>query len=341
MCINSLLLGLSVYSFNSIVLHAKGADGMYVWSVCLQLFLMTQMVMAGIGSSLFSIGGLLAGERDMPGLSILFRRVMTYICGVLLACMLFVMLTPETFGRMFGSSAIDVGSQLNTALCVFSIMLIPYALVANLRVLYQIIGYRIMSVVLSIAQLVVMVLFVWMISIVSPDHLWWGFPASAIVLLVIVLLVAWQKRRRQPGAAPVTLIPSTTEGKVLNFSVRLTREDAAEALNDISTFLAECQLTKSVAYSVRLCCEELLYNIVNYAIQKSPEKHFADIHIRCLASQVSVLLKDDGRPFNPVIKELPEGTDHLGLRLVKGSTHINYKYMYDQNMVFFTINHNP
>lgn len=337
MCINSLLLGLSVYCFNSIVLHAKGADGMYVWSVCLQLFLISQMVMAGIGSSLFSIGGLLAGERDMPGLSILFRRVMTYICGVLLAFMLFVMMMPEAFGRMFGSSAIDVGSQLNTALCVFSVMLIPYALVANLRVLYQIIGYRIMSVVLSIAQLVVMVLFVWIFSLISPENLWWGFPASAIVLLVIVLLVAWYKRRQRPEAAPVTLIPSTTEGKVLNFSVRLTREDVAEALNDISTFLSECQLTKSADYSVRLCCEELLYNIVNYAIRKSPEKHFADVHIRYLGSQVTVLLKDDGRPFNPVITELPESTDHLGLRLVKGSTQINYKYMYDQNMVFFTI----
>ena len=262
---------------------------------------------------------------------------MTYICGVLLAFMLFVMMMPEAFGRMFGSSAIDVGSQLNTALCVFSVMLIPYALVANLRVLYQIIGYRIMSVVLSIAQLVVMVLFVWIFSLISPENLWWGFPASAIVLLVIVLLVAWYKRRQRPEAAPVTLIPSTTEGKVLNFSVRLTREDVAEALNDISAFLSECQLTKSADYSVRLCCEELLYNIVNYAIRKSPEKHFADVHIRYLGSQVTVLLKDDGRPFNPVITELPESTDHLGLRLVKGSTQINYKYMYDQNMVFFTI----
>lgn len=67
-------------------------------------------------------------------------------------------------------------------------MLTPYALVANLRVIYQIVGYRVMSVVLSIAQLVVMVLFVWGFSLASPEHLWWGFPTSALVLLVIVLL---------------------------------------------------------------------------------------------------------------------------------------------------------
>ena len=341
MCINSLLLGMCIYGFNSIVLHALGADGMYVWSVCLQLFLITQMVMAGIGSSLFSIGGLLAGERDMPGLAILFRRVMTYVCSVLLLFMLFVMIMPDAFGRLFGSSAIDVGNELNRALCIFSLMLIPYALVANLRVIYQIVGYRVMSVVLSIAQLVVMVFFVWGFSLASPEHLWWGFPTSALVLLVIVLLVSWQKRRQQPGVALVTLIPSTTEGQALNFSVRLTEDDVEHAMKQIVSFLQACEIPKPTANSICLCCEELLYNIVRFAVKKHPDHHFIDVHIRCTEPEVSVLLKDDGRPFNPTLQETPNGIEHLGLRLVNGTNqNITYKYMYDQNMVYMTFQRN-
>lgn len=343
MSINSLLLGLCIYGFNSIVLYAQGADGMYVWSVCLQLFLITQMVMAGIGSSLFSIGGLLAGERDMPGLAILFRRVMIYICNVLLVFIIFVMVLPDAFGRLFGSSAIDVGNQLNVALCIFSLMLIPYSLVANLRVIYQIIGYRILSVAISIAQLVVMVLFVWLFALVSPMHLWWGFPVSAIVLLVIVLMVAWRKHHQQPDSAWVTLIPGTVEGQALNISVRLTHDDLGQAMNDISSFLKTCQVDHSTAFSVRLCCDELISNIVNYAVEKHPEKHYVDVHIRCSGQSVCVLLKDDGHPFNPVISESPG--DHLGLKLVHAyhtsasedvAPTISYKYMYDQNMVYMT-----
>ena len=343
MCINSLLLGLCIYGFNSIVLHAQGADGMYVWSVCLQLFLITQMVMAGIGSSLFSIGGLLAGERDMPGLAILFRRVMAYICSVLLVFIILVMLMPGTFGRLFGSSAIDVGDQLNTALCIFSLTLIPYSLVANLRVIYQIVGYRVMSVVLSIAQLVVMVLFVWGIALVSPEHLWWGFPLSALVLLTIVLVVAWWKHRQQPGASPVTLIPSIPECPVMNVSIRLTHDDVNQTLQAIATFLKDSGVDHSTAYNVSLCCDELINNIVNYAVAKHPEKHFVDVHIRCMETMVSVLLKDDGRPFNPILTvhgealDTADGYEHLGLKLVNASqSSINYKYMYDQNMVFMT-----
>ena len=342
MSVNSFLLGLCIFGFNSIVIHTLGADGMYVWSVCLQLFLITQMVMAGIGSSLFSIGGLLAGERDMPGLAILFRRVMVYVCGVLLALTMVVMVIPEEFGKLFGSSAIDVGNRLNVALCIFSLMLIPYSIVANLRVIYQIIGYQMMSVVFSIAQLVVMVLFVWVFALLWPQHLWWGFPASAVMLLIMALLVSWYKHRQKPDTALVTLIPTTTEGQAMNVSVRLTHDDVDKVLEGIAAFLMRCRVDHATAFSVSLCCEELMNNIVRYAVKKNPEHHFIDVHIRCTEPIVSVLLKDDGRPFNPTLVETSEGIEHLGLRLVNGTNHnITYKYMYDQNMVYMTFDREP
>ena len=96
-----------------------------------------------------------------------------------------------------------------------------------------------------------------------------------------------------------------------------------------------------MVYYVCLCCDELMNNMVNYAVEKHPEKHFVDVYIRCVEQMVSVLLKDDGRPFNPILKETPEGFEHLGLKLVNGSSSsINYKYMYDQNMVFMTFKKN-
>ena len=350
--INSLLLGVCTYFINAIVLHVAGDDGMYVWSLCLQLFTIMQLVLGGISTSIYAIGGLLAGERDMEGLGILTRRVLVYVCSVLAVIVVVMLVYPEMLASLFGGSQLAGSAMMNVAspIRIYALLLVPYAVVAVLRSLYQIIGFRGMSMILSIAQLVAMVVCVWMLAMVSPDMLWWGFPVSGIILLLVTILFSWQKHRQQPQLAVMTLIPQTAGGKSLNFSVRLTQEDVRNALAEIKTFLKASQVSDSTIFNIRLCCEELLNNLIDYAVEKSKDKHFADIHIRLTDTQVSVLLKDDGRPFNPVFKnkELREKNadtdyEHLGLRLVTGeSSSINYQYRYDQNMVFltFTINNN-
>ena len=350
--INSLLLGVCTYFINAIVLHVAGDDGMYVWSLCLQLFTIMQLVLGGISTSIYAIGGLLAGERDMEGLGILTRRVLVYVCSVLAVIVVVMLVYPEMLASLFGGSQLAGSAMMNVAspIRIYALLLVPYAVVAVLRSLYQIIGFRGMSMILSIAQLVAMVVCVWMLAMVSPDMLWWGFPVSGIILLLVTILFSWQKHRQQPQLAVMTLIHQTAGGKSLNFSVRLTQEDVRNALAEIKTFLKASQVSDSTIFNIRLCCEELLNNLIDYAVEKSKDKHFADIHIRLTDTQVSVLLKDDGRPFNPVFKnkELREKNadtdyEHLGLRLVTGeSSSINYQYRYDQNMVFltFTIDNN-
>jgi putative MATE family efflux protein len=357
--INSLLLGVCTYFINTIVLHVAGDDGMYVWSLCLQLFTIMQLVLSGISTSIYAIGGLLAGERDMEGLGILTRRVLLYVCSVLAVIVVVMLVYPEMLASLFGGSQLSNNTMMDVAspIRIYALLLVPYAVVAVLRSLYQIIGFRGMSMILSITQLLAMVICVWLLALVSPDMLWWGFPVSGIILLMVTVAFSWQKHRQQPQLAMMTLIPQTAGGKSLNFSVRLTREDVRGALAEIKTFLKASQVSDSTIFNIRLCCEELLNNIIDYAVEKYKDKHFADIHIRLTEAQVSVLLKDDGRPFNPVFKnkelrekkevrseEVKVDTDyeHLGLLLVTGeSSSINYKYMYDQNMVFLSFKNPP
>ena len=341
MSINTLMMGICIFGFNSIMMHTLGEDGMYVWSVCLQLLMLVQLMLGGVSSSIYSIGGLLVGERDMIGLNILIRRVLIYVGTTLLTLFIIVEIWPQFFGNLFGGGDSGVSDMLHTALRIFSLLLLPYAFLAILNALYQLLGYRITSVTISIGQLVVMVLFVWLFAHISPTLLWWGYPASSVALVTIVLFFAWVMHIRQPEIAAVTLIPQASESKALNFSIPLTEHDVAEAQSQIVSFLQACHIPKATINAVCLCCEELLYNIVRYAVKKRPEKHYIDIHIRITEPMVSVLLKDDGRPFNPILKDTPEGIEHLGLRLVNGTTqHITYKYMYDQNMVYMTFYNN-
>jgi putative MATE family efflux protein len=340
MGINTLLLGISTYAINSIILSSLGTDGIFAWAVCFQLFVILQMVLGGIASSIYSIGGLLIGEKDILGLRLLTNKVLKYICLSLLVITLFVLITPESIGWLFSSDHIPSEEMFMNALRIYALLLIPYAIAVVYRILYQILGYWSLSVVMSIVQMGGMILFVGLTAWVRPEWLWWGFPVSGLFLLAVYLIVTWGIHHRNPDAEVMTLLPQASDAQSLNFSVRYQNEDVQQALENISTFLESCDIEPATSFQINLCCEELMYNIVTYAVNIDADKHLFDVHIVCHKETVSVLIKDDGKPFNPILQTVSfnEDGDGLGLALVNTMADMKYKFMYNQNVVFLTFN---
>ena len=338
MGINTLLLGVSTYAINSIILSSLGTEGIFAWAICFQLFIILQMVLGGIATSIYSIGGLLIGEKDILGLRLLTNKVMKYVCLSLLVITLFALITPGSIGWLFASKNVQSEDMFLNALRIYSLILIPYAMAVVYRILYQILGYWTLSVVTSIAQMGCMVLFVGLLAWVKPEWLWWGFPISGLFLLGIYLVVTLVIHHKNPDAEVMTLIPQAEDGQSLNFSVRYNNDDVQQALENILSFLETCDIEPSTSFQINLCCEELMYNIVTYAVNKDPEKHLFDVHIVCHKDTVSVLIKDDGKPFNPILKSVSfnEDGDGLGLALVNTMADMKYKFMYNQNVVFLT-----
>lgn len=338
MGINTLLLGISIYAINNIILSNLGTDGIFAWAICFQLFIILQMVLSGIATSIYSIGGLLIGEKDIVGLRLLTNKVMKYICLSLLVLTLFVLITPESIGWLFASKNIQSEDMFHNALRIYALLLIPYAIAVVYRILYQILGYWLLSVVMSIVQMGSMVLFVGLLAWVRPEWLWWGFPVSGLVLLAVYWVATCVIHHRNPDAQVMTLLPQAADAQSLNFSVKYQNEDVQQALENISTFLESCDIEPATSFQINLCCEELMYNIVTYAVNKDADKHLFDVHVVCHKETVSVLIKDDGKPFNPILKTVSfnEDGDGLGLALVNTMADIKYKFMYNQNVVFLT-----
>jgi len=338
MGINTLLLGISIYAINNIILSNLGTDGIFAWAICFQLFIILQMVLSGIATSIYSIGGLLIGEKDIVGLRLLTNKVMKYICLSLLVLTLFVLITPESIGWLFASKNIQSEDMFHNALRIYALLLIPYAIAVVYRILYQILGYWLLSVVMSIVQMGGMILFVGLLAWIRPEWLWWGFPVSGLVLLAVYWVATCVIHHRNPDAQVMTLLPQAADAQSLNFSVKYQNEDVQQALENISTFLESCDIKPATSFQINLCCEELMYNIVTYAVNKDADKHLFDVHVVCHKETVSVLIKDDGKPFNPILKTVSfnEDGDGLGLALVNTMADIKYKFMYNQNVVFLT-----
>ncbi|MDY4685137.1 MAG: MATE family efflux transporter [Sodaliphilus sp.] len=96
--IANVLLSVIVLLINKMVDGVLGSDGVYMVAVCIQLLLITFVVLNGVLDATFAIGGMLLGEHDITGLKMLNRKVMTFSCTVLVPFSAFVAFAPRCDG---------------------------------------------------------------------------------------------------------------------------------------------------------------------------------------------------------------------------------------------------
>lgn len=89
-----------------------------------------------------------------------------------------------------------------------------------------------------------------------------------------------------------------------------------------------------------LCCEELMYNLVQFGTDKHKDSSF-DIRLSDLEDRFEVRIKDAGKPFNPVIRfektaaqAYTDGESmQLGLQIVNNMCdEIRHKFMFGLNV---------
>lgn len=336
------LMAVTIMLINDIVLRYLGCDGLFIWSVCLQMLLLSYVFIDGVIESMFAIGGVLMGERDMRGLEILVKQALVVI-AMLVTIVIIMMYMPNAVGMLFGvTSGSELSIELNRVLRIFALMLIPFSITQILLSTYQILGHEKTSVITATAQTAMLVVGVWFVANLEGIELWWGFVgACALVLLFQLGYTYARSHMYHVPISPLTMIPQTSTGLTYDRSVHYKLDDVYDTLNDIDTFLKDAKVSSSTLFDLNICCEELMTNIAQHSKGRITQQTF-DVHIHVNNDGVFVTLKDAGRPFDPVKagkmadKNIgTEGHEHMGLRLITQIIpDINYKFMYGQNTVF-------
>ena len=336
------LMAVTIMLINDIVLRYLGCDGLFIWSVCLQMLLLSYVFIDGVIESMFAIGGVLMGERDLRGLEILVKQALVVI-AMLVTIVIIMMYMPNAVGMLFGvTSGSELSIELNRVLRIFALMLIPFSITQILLSTYQILGHEKTSVITATAQTAMLVVGVWFVANLEGIELWWGFVgACALVLLFQLGYTYARSHMYHVPISPLTMIPQTSTGLTYDRSVHYKLDDVYDTLNDIDTFLKDAKVSSSTLFDLNICCEELMTNIAQHSKGRIIQQTF-DVHLHVNNDGVFVTLKDAGRPFDPVKagkmadKNIgTEGHEHMGLRLITQIIpDINYKFMYGQNTVF-------
>lgn len=318
--LGNLFLGGAVFIINKMILDAAGADGIYIWSVCLQVLMITFVVLNGVGNAMLSIGGALVGGKDYNGLRILTRLSIKLVCCILALFVIFVLLFPGVLSFMFGAEGNDNVAGINNSLRIFSLLLIPFAVTLVMRFLFQILEHRILSLLLSVGQLLFIILCLWAFIKATPSNLWWSFPFSAVMLIIIQLAATMGMHLKNRSISSITLIPKEC-GKEpsIDFSVPYNNNEITLTIDKVAEYLSTNNVATERIDRFRYCSNRIIEFLSNNVNKK---KHFFDMHVRILKDEIHIVLRDAGKRID---------TSRLSL------DNIEYKYMYGLNVFFAKI----
>lgn len=314
--LGNMLLGVAVLVINKMILSAAGADGLYIWSICLQVLLLTFVVLNGVGNAILSIGGILVGERDYNGVRILTRISLKFVCTVVAIFVVAVMIFPQFLSFIFGNNSGNMIYGTDNALRIFSLLLVPFAITLIMRLLFQILEYRILSLLMSAGQLAFIIASLWIFIDIDPEILWWSFPFSAMMLIVIQIATTaalWLKRR---DISPITLIPKVDRSSI-DLSIAYKKESIEKAIDEIRDFLSQSDIDKIKTDGFIECFRKVAVHVAGTSNKK---KGSFDVHIHNRHSGISTTLRASGEKFTELITD--------------AAHNIEFKYMYGQNVVF-------
>ncbi len=330
-----LMVGLLV--LNGVIIYSLGSSGMFIWSVCMEILNLVLIAMSGVETSMISIGGFLVGDEDTNGLRLLVRHVLQALCPPLMLLMLLILAVPQWVAMLFGAHDATGVETLSEALRIFSLSIVPLAVIYIMRVVFQLLGHRFASGTMFICQTLLLDAIIGAAALLCPAHVWWAFPLASLLLIAMQLAYTGWEHHRDSRLSALTLIPEADSSRSLDFSVPYQTAALDETLSRVSSLIKRNGQWQHKAADVRLTCEEIMKNIIEHSEGRILKRCF-DVHLHIAADKVILVVKDAGEKFNPM-EHLPQADaepdyDHLGLRLIHGACdHLSYLYMWGQNIM--------
>lgn len=323
----SICMTIYLYSTQTIIGSSLGKDGLFIFSVMLNIMTIYNMFVAGSCSTMQQLAALQLGMGDGFGhrMTVLTAfRFMNICLGTACAVMLFF---PQLIADMF-----DCPESIMSECCygvriygvAFWLFCNIYLLMVNYKLLHRSNIANFISLVLNLSVIPVM----WVNAFHLPEMVWWSnLEAYFITFVFVIIYTIWQ-RRSDRTLMPIFLIPRHSENPSLDLSYDYTMDSMHNAFNEISVWLKKQQLTDEVIFRVRVACEELMSNVARHSHSQS-RRAYVDVRLIVTPGTVTFALADDGTPFNPI-----ENKDKgYGLMIANGiANDITYKYQFGQNM---------
>lgn len=326
---------------NVIVMHAQGADGMFILSVCMQIFSIGMLVIGGAGQAITGIGGRLYGEQDWKGMIQLFDSIYKIVIGGAAFITLMLFLFPTPLARLFGAGEALVAIS-EQPLRLFCLTLIPLAVTMLQVSIFLITNRGMVASCLQIGLVACILLPFWAFSLWSPSHIWIAFPSGMWLMMAVTLTISLVLSKRKAPTHRIYLVPTIGQIDSYSVSVKYSFNEVVDKLSDILFYINIFDLGDERMKDIRHCLEEVMFRQYDMG-QKEGKKGFYDVSVVDQAERFTIIVKDVGKPYNPLVTYRPGllediKEDELGMVMVQNiCSEVNYKYQNGLNCLYINI----
>ena len=328
--LGNLAITLLIFMCNYFVQSVHGETGVFVMSIGYAMVSLGQMISGGVQGAFMGIGGLLVAQRDYDGLRRLVKRGLAISCGFALLCFLAVLFVSDELAVLFGATDPATIRLTGQGLPLITTMNFSFSVILPLAIVYQINDHSVIS-ALSASSLLFGMGIAFILAKYLTGIIWVAFPIGTALSIAFVLLCSILVRRKAGGnAESVLLIPEPLDDTTrFDISVPCDRSSVGEAVRRACDFLSG-KATHDTILHISHCMEELLLNYAEHSGKS--QKAYMDISILCDRDAITLIVKDDGIPFDPIHAANEEMK--AGLKVVQAfMSDASYSYSLGQNIV--------
>lgn len=175
LAVASVCLTLLMFVANSVVLSSTGREGIFVFSVCMNLLQVYNLFLSGTCRTLQSLGAIQVGSKNEEGFQFVLRKSFRFITISMLVTCLYVWLFPGTISELFGAATPEMVKSCNHALRIFALSFVPFCYIYVIMIVYKLFGCHKMALFISFALSLTVIPVLWLVSKFAPDYLWYSY----------------------------------------------------------------------------------------------------------------------------------------------------------------------
>ena len=324
------MIMVNMLGINLLVMDHLGSDGMAIRSVCTNVQMISSIFVSGISQTLQPVGGSLYGSEDLTGMRMVVGIATKYQLAVAGVVTLVTLIAPTVFLTLYGVTDPSIHDAAVRDLRLFAPYILFQAANYFIMIIYQVFGHRPIALSISVMECGFILAAAYALTPLSTDFIWLSFVIGEALVTIVIVVLSLAIRHRSPEFSGVALLRKPS-GQVMDTSMSGDGSELSQVLDETSAFLESVGVDRAWSERVRLCCEEILLNVVDHGVRRDPER-FVDLMVRVDGDDVKVTIRDDGPNFDPVKYDEETG---YGLMIVRGEcTTLNYARSMDQNNVF-------